>query len=496
MAIVETTAGAVEGRIKDGILDFRGIPYAAPPVGELRFRPPQPPAPWPGVRDATRFGPMAPQNQGAMERMFGAPPRPMDEDCLTLNVWTPACDDGKRPVMVWIHGGAFLYGTGATPWYDGRSFARDDVVLVTINYRLGALGFLHVDGQGNNGILDQVAALEWVRDNIAAFGGDPGNVTAFGESAGAMSVGTLLGLPAAKELFVKAIPESGAAHSPRSADEAEELANRFLVELGVDRGPLAVDHLRDLPTQALLDAQATVVEREMGAGGRGLPFTPVVDGVVLPEPPIDAIGKGQAAGVSVLIGTTRDEWRLFTMMDPTIATLDDESAARRVAAMVRNPSGAADVIAHYRASRPDASISDLWSAVGTDVVFRIPAIRLAEHQSALGNEVFMYRFDYATPVFGGVLGACHALEIPFVFDSLDAGAEMFVGPLNDDHRTLARRMHESWVAFGRAGRPAADGLPEWPRYTAEKRATMLFDFEPRVVDDPDGADREVWAGLL
>src|SRR5437764_2016161 len=261
MTIVETTTGAVEGRLKDGIFDFRGIPYAAPPVGELRFRPPQPVEPWAGVRDATRFGPMAPQTTGAMETMFGAAPPAMDEDCLSLNVWTPAADDGKRPVMVWIHGGAFLFGTGATPWYDGRSFARDGVVLVTINYRLGAFGFLHVDGQGNNGILDQVAALEWVRDNIAAFGGDPGNVTAFGESAGAMSVGTLLGLPAAKGLFVKAIPESGAAHTPRTAEQAEHLAGTFLAELGIDAGASAIDRLRDLPAAALLEAQTKVVER-------------------------------------------------------------------------------------------------------------------------------------------------------------------------------------------------------------------------------------------
>jgi para-nitrobenzyl esterase len=494
--IVETTSGSVEGRVKDGICDFRGIPYAAPPVGALRFRPPQPVEPWTGVRDATHFGPMAPQSLGAMERMFGAPPRPTDEDCLTLNVWTPACDDGKRPVMVWIHGGAFLYGTGATPWYNGRSFARDDVVLVTINYRLGALGFLHVDGQGNNGILDQVAALEWVRDNIAAFGGDAGNVTAFGESAGAMSVGTLLGLPAAKGLFVKAIPESGAAHTPRTAEQAERLAGSFLAELGIDNGPDVVDRLREVPVETLLEAQTKVVERETLASGHGLPFTPVVDGVVLPEPPIDAIGKGQAAGVTVLVGTTRDEWKLFTMMDPAIGSLDDAGAAGRLAGLVRDPSRAPDVVAHYRETHAGASVSELWSAVGTDVIFRIPAVRLAEKQSALGNDVYMYRFDYATPVFGGILGACHALEIPFVFESLDAGAEMFVGPLNDDLRTLARRMHEAWVAFGRTGRPAADGLPEWPRYTAERRATMLFDFEPKVVDDPNGADREVWAGLL
>jgi para-nitrobenzyl esterase len=496
MTIVETTTGSVQGREKDGILDFRGIPYAAPPVGELRFRPPQPAEPWAGVRDATQFGPMAPQNQGAMEALFNAPPQAMDEDCLTLNIWTPACDDGKRPVMVWIHGGAFLFGTGATPWYHGDPFARDDVVLVTINYRLGAFGFLHVDGQGNNGILDQVAALEWVRDNIAAFGGDPGNVTAFGESAGAMSVGTLLGLPAAKGLFVKAIPESGAAHAARTAEEAEELADAFLVELGIEKGPGAVDRLRDLPMQTLLEAQAKLVEREMGAGGRGIPFAPVVDGVVLPEPPIDAIGKGQAAGVQVLIGTTREEWKLFTMMDPGIAKLDDDGAARRLTGMVRDSSGAPSVIAHYRTTRPDASASDLWSAVGTDVIFRIPAIRLAEAQSALGNDVYMYRFDYRTPVFGGVLGACHALEIPFVFESLDAGAEMFVGPLNEQMRTLAQRMHTSWVTFARTGRPVAEGLPEWPRYTSDRRATMLFDFEPEVVEDPDGADREVWAGVL
>src|SRR3954451_13663151 len=406
MTIVETTTGSVQGRVKDAMSDFRGIPYAAPPVGDLRFRPPQPAEPWTGVRDATRFRPMAPQNQGTMERMFGAPPQAVDEDCLSLNIWTPACDDAKRPVMVWIHGGAFVSGTGATPWYDGRSFARDDVVLVTINYRLGALGFLHVDGQGNNGILDQVAALEWVRDNIAAFGGDPGNVTAFGESAGAMSVGTLLGLPAAKGLFVKAIPESGAAHAARTPEAATQLADELLVELGIDPGPSAVDRLRDLPVESILEAQSKVVEREMSLTGRGIPFAPVVDGVVLPEPPIDAIGKGQAAGVKVLVGPTRDEWKLFTMMDPAIADLDDAGAARRLRGLIRDSSRAPDVIAQYRSTHPEKSVSDLWTVVGTDVIFRVPAVRLAENQSAGGNDVYMYRFDYCTPVFGGVLGAC------------------------------------------------------------------------------------------
>src|SRR5438270_1326317 len=266
MAIVETTAGKVQGTVADGVHVFKGIPFGAPPVGELRFRPPQPAPSWEGVRQCRDYGRVALQSPSPLERLFSARPPEMDENCLSLNVWTPACDDGKRPVMVWIHGGAFIMGSGSTPWYDGRPFAREDVVLVSINYRLGVFGFLHVDGQGNNGILDQVSALEWVRDNIDAFGGDPDNVTAFGESAGAMSVGTLLGLPAAKGLFVKAIPESGAGHSAKSVEQAERIVNAFLLELGIDSGPLAVERLRDLPTQALLDAQAKVVERSLDGG--------------------------------------------------------------------------------------------------------------------------------------------------------------------------------------------------------------------------------------
>jgi para-nitrobenzyl esterase len=486
MTIVETATGKVQGLVKDGVQVFKGIPYAAPPVDDLRFRPPQPAPRWDGVRECTSFGPIALQNPSPLETMFGAAPPAMDEDCLSLNVWTPATDDGKRPVMVWIHGGAFITGSGGTPWYDGRSFARDGVVLVTINYRLGAFGFLHVDGQGNNGMLDQVAALEWVRDNIAAFGGDPDDVTAFGESAGAMSVGTLLGLPAAKGLFVKAIAQSGAGHNAKTAAQAEKIAEEVLGELDVEPGDGALDRLRQVPVTKLLEAQATVVVRHFSGG---LPFTPVVDGVVLPERPIDAIGGGSAAGVRVLIGTTREEWKLFSMLDPTVGQLDEAALVKRV--------GAPGAVESYRARRPDAGIAELWSALQTDQVFRIPAVRLAERQSALGNDVYMYRFDYGTPAWGGALGACHALEIPFVFESLEApGANMFVGPVTDELRTLSRRMHESWTSFARSGRPAADGLPEWPRYTTEQRATMLFDVQPSVAEDPDGEDREVWADLV
>ncbi|HZQ84314.1 MAG TPA: carboxylesterase/lipase family protein, partial [Acidimicrobiales bacterium] len=476
---------------------------AAPPVGDLRFRPPQPAAPWPGTLDATAFGPASLQNASPLEQMLGAAQLETSEDCLTLNIWTPAADGAQRPVMVWIHGGAFVTGTGATPWYDGTSFARThDVVLVTINYRLGALGFLHLDdiggesfgGSGNLGILDQVAALEWVRDNIAAFGGDAGNVTAFGESAGAMSVGTLLGLPAAKGLFVKAIPQSGAAHSGRTPEVANRITAAMFDELGLPQTPAGAEQLRSVDTDKLLAAQAAVSLRFASAG---LGFTPVVDGVVLPERPIDAIGGGNAQGVSVLIGSNKDEWRLFTMMDPTLAQLDEAKLRHRVAAVVGDDDKANAVVDAYAASRPGATAGELWTDIQGDHIFRIPAIRLAERQSALGNPVHMYLFTWPTPVMGGALGSCHALEIPFVFNTLgQPGAHMFTGPQDDDLRGLASTMHQAWATFARTGTPAADGMPDWPTYTVDTRGTMRFDLTPEIVDDPAGSDRAAWEGVL
>jgi para-nitrobenzyl esterase len=503
MTTVETTLGAVAGSQNDGILAFKGIPFAAPPVGANRFRPPQPAMPWTGTRDATRYGPIAPQTPSPLESLFGGPqPEQSEADCLTLNIFTPGADGARRPVMVWIHGGAFVTGSGSTPWYDGTAFARNgDVVLVTINYRLGALGFLHLDdvggeafagtGSGNVGILDQVAALEWVRDNIEGFGGDPNNVTAFGESAGAMSVGTLLGLPAAKGLFVKAIPQSGAAHHARPTEEASEMARRFLAEAGLSADANGVAALRELPLDALMAAQASLLPKTAASGG--LAFAPVVDGIVLPERPIDAIGGGSAADVAVLIGTTRDEMKLFSMMDPSLTDLDDHKLVRRGAAFAGSAEKAEALVATYRATRPDASAGDLWSAMSTDHVFRIPAVRLAERQSGLGNAVYMYRFDWATPVFGGQLGACHALEIPFVFDNLDAaGSSMFTGEASAEMRAMASTMHTAWHTFARHGNPGDN----WPRYTASDRKVMRFDLAPEVVDDPNATEREAWEGVL
>jgi para-nitrobenzyl esterase len=502
MSSVRTANGAVEGKVKDGVHQFRGIPYAAPPVGDLRFRPPQPAPAWTGTRDATRFGPQAPQAVAQMEVLFGGTPPPSSEDCLTLNVYTPAPDGGRRPVLVWIHGGAFLTGSGSTPWYNGHSFAANhDVVVVTINYRLGVLGFLHLEdvggeeyaGSGNLGILDQVAALEWVRDNIEAFGGDPDNVTAFGESAGAMSVGTLLGTPAAKGLFVKAIPQSGAAHHAKERDAADATTREFLAELGIEATHAGVARLRDLPVDALMEAQNTIVTRNLSAS---LAFTPVVDGMVLPEPPIDAIGGGSAAGVRVLIGTNAEEMKLFSLMDTRLSVLDDANLVERVGRELGDEQVAADLVAAYRANRPGGTAADIWGDLQGDYIFRIPAIRLAERQSARDNAVFAYLFTWPSPAFGGALGSCHALEIPFAWNTLDHGmSHLFCGPPDDVSRRLASTMHEAWAAFARTGTPRAAGLPEWPTYDRDRRATMILDAACRVENDPGRADREAWEGI-
>ena len=499
---VETSGGRVEGTRKHGVQQFRGIPYAAAPVGDLRFRPPQPAEPWAGTLEATRFGPQALQAPSPLENLFGGTPPPSSEDCLTLNVYTPTADGARRPVMVWIHGGAFLTGAGSTPWYNGTSFATNhDIVVVTINYRLGAFGFLHLDdiggdafgGSGNVGILDQVAALDWVRENIEAFGGDPNNVTVFGESAGAMSVGTLMGLPVAKGLFAKVIPQSGAAHNARPRDDADAIARDLLAALGLDATPAGAAQLRALPAEAVLEAQNAIVEKHQPTG---LAFTPVVDGIVLPEEPIDAIGAGSAGGVRVLIGTNADEMKLFTALDPSSRDLDEAHLIKRVSAAIGDAGKAAELVTAYRSHRTNAPAADVWADLQGDFVFRIPAIRLAEHQAARDNAVYSYLFAWPSPQFGGALGACHALEIPFAWNTLDTGmSQLFTGAVDDAMRELAASMHGAWASFARTGTPSAPGLPEWPAYDDERRATMVFDTPSRVEDDPGAADREAWTGL-
>lgn len=495
-ALVETRYGQVRGTNRGAVSVWKGIPFARPPVGELRFRAPQPPAAWSHVHDATAFGTIAPQATLQGNGFLGArrlTQEPASEDCLYLNIWSPVPqgDGKKRPVLVWMHGGAFTMGSGSTASYDGANFAmHGDVVVVTLNYRLGALGFLYLGElageryvtSGNNGLLDQIAALQWVRDNIEAFGGDPDAVTVFGESAGAMSIGALLAMPASKGLFVRAILQSGAAHSVRSKETASVITREFLQALNLSENEMA--SLLQTPVDDLLAAQAAVVSKH-----NTLAFAPVVDGVSLPLAPNAAIASGVAKDVAVLIGTNRDEMKLFRA--GVSATVPDESVLKRTFGVAADKA-----IATYTSARPGLPLSDVWTGVLTDQVFRIPAIRLAEKQAQQGAPVWMYRFDWATPAFGGLFGGCHALEIPFVWDNLEtAGLAMLIQDFAG-RQQLANRMHFAWIAFARTGNPNTPELPNWPTYSTDHRATMLFDEECRMVDDPQSEERRLWKGLL
>jgi para-nitrobenzyl esterase len=501
-AIVETRSGKVQGLERHGVHVFRGIPFAKPPVGDLRWAAPQREEPWHDVRDATEFSAESAQAPFPMAALFGGPQPENREDALYLNVWTPGVDDAKRPVMVWVHGGAFMNGSGITPWYDGTRFALNgDLVLVTINYRLASFGFLHLAdlfgdefaGSGNAGILDQVAALEWVRDNIEAFGGDPERVTVFGESAGGGSVGTLLGLPAARGLFAGAIPQSGAASWWATRDRANEVADRLVHALQVRPGDGAALRAKTkdevLAAQAVAGLEARTLTKEEGIG---LPFQPVVDGTVLPQAPLDAIAGGNADGVRVMIGTNRHEMTLFHLMDETLAQIDEPGLRRRAQTWF-SADGADRIVEGYQRNHAGEPLLDIWTDLSTDAVFRVPAIRLAEAQVGHGP-VWMYLFTWETPVFGA-LRSTHALEIPFVFDALDKpGSDLFTGS-GPERQGIADAMHRAWIGFARDEGPQHPGLPEWPQYDEATRATMRFDAECEVFCDPGGADRELWAGV-
>lgn len=493
---VETASGRLRGTDAGGVLVFRGIPYARAD----RFAVPEPPDPWLGVREAAVPGPVAYQHSGMLGPMLGMDLGRMDENCLFLNVWTPATDAQKRPVMVWIHGGAFLIGAGSQPLYDAAQLARrGDVVVVTINYRLGALGFLHLPeagAGGNLGILDQVAALEWVRESIERFGGDPDDVTIFGESAGSMSCATLLGVPRARGLFRRAILQSGAANFTLTRDRADDVASAYLQALDLPRAEAR--RLHDVPPAQLLGAQEKVAAARTVGGRLALPFAPVVDGHVLPRHPLAAIAAGDARDVALLIGTTLEEIKLFSIMDGKARTLDDDALLKRCERVVPVPDAertatarrAVDVYRRTREARGErATPPALWCAIESDRVFRYPAMRLAELQRTHQPHVHAYLFTWRSPLLDGALGACHALDLPFVFGTLvDPRLAMFAGT-GPEPEALSTRMQDAWLAFARHGSPGAD----WPAYDAARRATMLFGAESGVADAPYEPERAFWS---
>jgi para-nitrobenzyl esterase len=498
--IVVTREGAVRGAVIDGVHIFKGIPYAAPPFAANHLRAPQPAEPWTGVRDALVDGAKPPQPPFPGTENAPAPwdRAPVGEDCLNLTIWTP--DPGKvgLPVMVWITGGSFRAGSNA--WYDGSRFARDGIVCVAINYRSGPEGFLYLrDGTANRGLLDQIAAMEWVRQNIAAFGGDPDAVTLCGESAGAMSIGMLLAVPRAVGLFQRAILQSGAADRVVPANTARRIGERFAEKLGVaptQAAMAAVPWDRLIAAHGALDADVTANPDPdfWGLSMAGAMLTqPVIDGDVIPSAPLERIRAGSAGGVDVIVGTNVDDWRMFLAFTGAIGQITDQMLSGPVKQYGPQTFAAYGLpveraLAAYRAAYPAATPGELLAAIQTDWWCRIPALRLADAHAIVTSRTHMYEFAWRSPVANGMFGACHALEIPFVFDTLDLGPGQMIGELLGDAppQHLADTMHSAWVSF------MTRGDPGWPRYDLKRRATMRFDSECTVVDDPRAAERALW----
>jgi para-nitrobenzyl esterase len=456
VAVVETRSGRVRGVERRGVLTFWGIPYARAAAGRLRFAAPELPEAWPGVRDCDEPGQGAPQRSALPQWIQGVTgnPRVCGEDCLRMHVFTPGLDSRKRPVLVWIHGGGFAFGAGSAPIYDGAQLARaHDVVVITVNYRLGALGFAQLGSvarggpfASNAGLRDQLAALGWVREHAAAFGGDAANVTVFGESAGAMSVACLLGSPRARGLFRRAICQSGAAHHVSSHDGAARMAHALLHALGLDSAN--AERLCDVPLDALVDAQLRAAASVPAPWGL-LPWQPAVDDDLLPTPPLQALAAGKARGVPLLLGTNRDEYNLFLMSGAVRAM--DEARLRSVIARVIGAARAEDAHALYRELLPRALPIEVWSLFQTHRVFRAPAERLADVAVQHTPDVFPYLFTWSPPLAPARVGACHAVELPLVFGSY---RRPMLRPLYASAGALSRAMQASWVTFAREGTPA------------------------------------------
>jgi len=490
-ATVETASGVVRGTVEHGVRRYLGIPYA---VGE-RFRPPRPIEPWAGERLALAFGPIAPQQPGAQ---FISPDHPQNEhDCRTLNVWAPeGRRPGGRPVFVWVHGGAFRAGGTPSPLYDGAGLAMaGDLVVVTLNYRLGPLGFLAhpalaPDGDGpfaNWGLLDQVEALRWVAANIEAFGGDPANVMLVGESAGASSVLLLAASPMSRGLVAKVIAQSPAALGV-PLDEGIELAEALGSAAGASVGELA-----DLPLDRLQLAHAQVTGERFARL-----FAPVVDGDVVARPGLDALRDGAGAGLSMIVGTNVDEWKLWAPADPRSRDLDVDGLRARLQRSFDDPDGVIAAVSDARRARGEpVAPNELWFAIETEQFFRAPTIAAAEAQLTHGPGTFVYLFDWCSPAMDGWLGACHGLEIPFVFGThgmtSGPGVAAFTGSGPPaDH--LSAQMLGAWSAFARHGDPSTAELP-WPRYDTRRRGTMRFGPESGATDAPRDEERALFASL-
>jgi para-nitrobenzyl esterase len=504
--IVETNLGKLRGVSTDGAYSFKGVPYGASTDGSMRFMPPVKPASWTGVRDAINLGPLAPQFvssasggsdiRKAMGDIFG--PGEISEDCLVLNVWTPSLHRGKRPVMVWLHGGGFTGGSDGAPTYDGTNLARRrDVVVVGLNHRLNVFGYLYLGelggakyaDSGNVGMLDIVLALEWVRDNIAHFGGDPANITIFGESGGGAKVSTLMAMPPAKGLFHKTIVESGSMLKATSREDANKSAEKFIAKLDIT--PDRIDDLQKLPMEKLLDAMRSLT------GPNAIRLGPVVDGRSLPRNPFDPDAPAQSANIPMLIGTNGTESSLLLGLgDPALFSLNDADMRSRLKAYLHLDDDVKldSIIAIYGKDRPGASPSEIYFAVTTDRMMRMNAITQAERKVAQGAApAYMYIFAWRTPVLDGRLRSPHGIELAFVFDNTDKTVGL--NGSAPDVPVLADKVSAAWAAFAHTGNPGTGALPHWPAYDTQSRATMVFNDECKLENDPGRDERLALSAL-
>jgi len=490
--VAETTYGRVRGADLGGVKVFKGIPYGATTTGKNRFMPPIAPAKWTGVRDTIAYGPSAPQTQPGTTRnasaiAVAAAGLPAEsEDCLVLNVWTPAVKDGrKRPVMFWCHGGGFATGSGSSPVTEGANLVRrGDVVVVTINHRLNVLGFTSLEevggpefaASGDVGMMDIVAALRWVHDNIAEFGGDPSTVMIFGQSGGGRKVATLLAMPSAKGLFHRATIESGATLRLVEPDQGTKVARELMTTLGLSK--TQVRELQRLPLDKIMSAYFEVV-RKMNVDQMTQGFSPLADGDIVKQHPFHPNAAAVSRDVPLMVGSTRTE--LTSSAQPEDFSLTEAGMRTRVRALIGEHTDAA--IQVYAKANPGATPSDVYFLIASDHRYSAPVMKIAERRAALrGGPVFLYYFRWETPVDGGRLKSPHTIEIPFAFDNVKAATRLTGG--GPEAMALADKVSDTWIAFARSGVPNTTKLPRWTPFNATDRPTMVFNNESRVENDP------------